>query len=209
MQFLSAKEFKAALLFLLLLVMGSMVITLSAWGYQPVISPGEISIAIPIGTYEIRTSATGDEIYINDFGRLMVPGKPNLPSNIFSLAIPPGAEVTQVRFETGEGVLLPGTYHIAPSILPRVIGQENPLLYEQDQKMYEEHFKSIYQSDDPYPSSVGEMVQASGYRKYNLVDVRQPQEYERGHLPGAKLIPVGELENRLKELDPTKPTIAY
>jgi sulfur-carrier protein adenylyltransferase/sulfurtransferase len=44
---------------------------------------------------------------------------------------------------------------------------------------------------------------------YNLVDVRQPQEYEGGHLPGAKLIPVGELESRLKELDPTKPTIAY
>jgi sulfur-carrier protein adenylyltransferase/sulfurtransferase len=45
--------------------------------------------------------------------------------------------------------------------------------------------------------------------EYNLVDVRQPQEYEGGHLPGAKLIPVGELESRLKELDPTKPTIAY
>jgi len=45
--------------------------------------------------------------------------------------------------------------------------------------------------------------------EYNLVDVRAPQEYEGGHLPGAKLIPVGELESRLKELDPTKPTIAY
>ncbi len=45
--------------------------------------------------------------------------------------------------------------------------------------------------------------------EYNLVDVRQPQEYESGHLPGAKLIPVGELETRLKELDPDKPTIAY
>ena len=45
--------------------------------------------------------------------------------------------------------------------------------------------------------------------EYNLVDVRQPQEYEGGHLPGAKLIPVGELEGRLKELDPKKPTIAY
>ncbi len=172
MLFLSVKEFKAALLFLLLLVAGSMVITFSAWGYQPVISPGEISTTIPIGTYEIRATATGDEIYINDFGRLMVPGKPNLPSSIFSIAIPPGAEVTQVRFETGEGVVLPGTYQIAPSTLPRVIGQENPLLYEQDQRMYEENFKSIYQNDDPYPSSVGEMVQASGYRKYNLVDVR-------------------------------------
>lgn len=45
--------------------------------------------------------------------------------------------------------------------------------------------------------------------EYNLVDVRQPQEYEGGHLPGAKLIPVGELESRFQELDPTKPTIAY
>jgi rhodanese-related sulfurtransferase len=44
---------------------------------------------------------------------------------------------------------------------------------------------------------------------YNLVDVRQPKEFEGGHLPGAKLIPVGELQDRLKEIDPHKPTIAY
>jgi rhodanese-related sulfurtransferase len=44
---------------------------------------------------------------------------------------------------------------------------------------------------------------------YNLVDVRQPKEYEQGHLPGAKLIPVGELHERLGELDPGKPTITY
>ena len=44
---------------------------------------------------------------------------------------------------------------------------------------------------------------------YNLVDVRQPHEYESRHLPGAQLIPVGDLEKRAKELDPHKPTIAY
>ncbi len=44
---------------------------------------------------------------------------------------------------------------------------------------------------------------------YNLVDVRQPHEYESGHLPGARLMPVGDLEKRAKELDPNKPTIAY
>jgi rhodanese-related sulfurtransferase len=48
-----------------------------------------------------------------------------------------------------------------------------------------------------------------GAEKYNLVDVRQPKEYEQGHLPGAQLIPLGELANRVKELDPNKPTIAY
>jgi rhodanese-related sulfurtransferase/rubrerythrin len=44
---------------------------------------------------------------------------------------------------------------------------------------------------------------------YNLVDVRQPREYEQGHLPGAQLIPVKTLDERLIELDPDKPTITY
>ena len=44
---------------------------------------------------------------------------------------------------------------------------------------------------------------------YNLVDVRTPKEYEKGHLPGARLIPVGELAKRLSELDPSKTTIVY
>jgi len=44
---------------------------------------------------------------------------------------------------------------------------------------------------------------------YNLVDVRTSKEYEQGHLPGARLIPVGELTNRLSEIDPKKPTIVY
>jgi len=44
---------------------------------------------------------------------------------------------------------------------------------------------------------------------FNLIDVRTPKEYERGHLAGAELIPIGELEKRLPELDPNKPTIVY
>ena len=44
---------------------------------------------------------------------------------------------------------------------------------------------------------------------FNLVDVRQPKEYERTHLAGARLIPVGELHSRVRELDPAKPTITY
>jgi rhodanese-related sulfurtransferase len=44
---------------------------------------------------------------------------------------------------------------------------------------------------------------------YNLVDVRTPKEYQGDHLPGARLIPIAELENRLPELDPKKPTVTY
>ena len=42
-----------------------------------------------------------------------------------------------------------------------------------------------------------------------ILDVRQPKEYESGHIPGAKLIPVGDLGDRVNELDPEKPTLVY
>ena len=45
--------------------------------------------------------------------------------------------------------------------------------------------------------------------EFNLIDVRQPKEYERDHIPGANLIPMAELKNRLNEIDAEKPTIAY
>ncbi len=56
---------------------------------------------------------------------------------------------------------------------------------------------------------VRQFLKEKTQEEYNLVDVRQPEEYEQGHLPGARLIPVGELPNRLAELDPNKPTIVY
>jgi sulfur-carrier protein adenylyltransferase/sulfurtransferase len=44
---------------------------------------------------------------------------------------------------------------------------------------------------------------------FTLLDVRQPGEYEKERIPGAKLIPLPDLTGRLDELDPTKPIIAY
>ena len=42
-----------------------------------------------------------------------------------------------------------------------------------------------------------------------LIDVREPFEWEICHLDGATLIPMGELPNRLEELDKTKDVVAY
>ena len=56
---------------------------------------------------------------------------------------------------------------------------------------------------------IREFLNQKSQEEYNLIDVRQPEEYEIRHLPGAQLIPVGELPNRLAELDPNKPTIVY
>jgi rhodanese-related sulfurtransferase len=42
-----------------------------------------------------------------------------------------------------------------------------------------------------------------------LVDVRQPEEFAIGHLPGARLIPLGELPRRLDEIPEGAEVVAY
>jgi molybdopterin/thiamine biosynthesis adenylyltransferase/rhodanese-related sulfurtransferase/molybdopterin converting factor small subunit len=45
--------------------------------------------------------------------------------------------------------------------------------------------------------------------KFQLIDVREPHEYQICSIPGAKLIPLGELPKRLSELDPSSEIIAH
>jgi hypothetical protein len=135
------------------------------------VGDGVVNVIIPIESYKIEKTTEGDILSAKDFGRLLVPGKPNLPSKIFSVAIPPGAKLVGISFDTKDVVLF-GSYKILPSPLPRVVGEENPLLYEQELNRYNENYKSVYDSSNPYPASAVELVGMGGYRKYNLVDVR-------------------------------------
>jgi len=65
----------------------------------------------------------------------------------------------------------------------------------------------------PVPIWTAEEVRAflreRSAESYNLIDVRQPEEYEGGHLPGARLLPMAELKHRLGDRDRSKPTITY
>jgi len=69
-----------------------------------------------------------------------------------------------------------------------------------------DYFKPV---DTWSPDKARQFLNEKSPQEYNLVDVRTPKEYEEEHLPGARLIPVGELESRWKELDRSKPTITY
>jgi len=42
-----------------------------------------------------------------------------------------------------------------------------------------------------------------------LIDVRQPPEYNFARIPDAKLIPLGEIVRRMDEIDPSKETILH
>lgn len=52
-------------------------------------------------------------------------------------------------------------------------------------------------------------IESAPQQSYQLVDVRQPKEYQDQHIPGAILIPLGELKDRVDELSPDLPTIVY
>jgi len=135
-------------------------------------SDDTIAVTIPIGPYQITASGKGDEISIDNFGQLLVPGKPNLPSKIVEIAIPPGAKIVSVTCRTGTRIILPGMYHVAPSPLPRVIGTENPQIAMQEQQRYEQNYRTVYSSNTPYPPQVIEFIQTAHYRKYTMADVR-------------------------------------
>lgn len=45
--------------------------------------------------------------------------------------------------------------------------------------------------------------------EFQLLDVRQPKEFQAGHLAGSLLIPLKELSERAGELSKEKPVIIY
>jgi len=48
-----------------------------------------------------------------------------------------------------------------------------------------------------------------GYRKAQLIDVREPNEFDGGHILGARNIPVTQLKERLVEIRQDKPVYLY
>jgi rhodanese-related sulfurtransferase len=49
-------------------------------------------------------------------------------------------------------------------------------------------------------AAVGEVLSAGAL----LLDVREPEEWDAGHAPGAHHVPLGQLPDRMGELDPAR-----
>ena len=56
---------------------------------------------------------------------------------------------------------------------------------------------------------VKKRVEESATGDFTLLDVREPAEYESGHLPGAVHIPLSRLADRSGELDRDRPVVTY
>ena len=59
------------------------------------------------------------------------------------------------------------------------------------------------------PEEAADYMKSFSEDQYTLLDVRQPSEYEAGHIPGALLIPLPELPVRQEELDTKKAIIVH
>jgi rhodanese-related sulfurtransferase/rubrerythrin len=60
-----------------------------------------------------------------------------------------------------------------------------------------------------FPEDLEDFVRDNPAGSYVLLDVRQPVEYERRHLPGAHLVPLPELPNSISQFDRQKTVIVY
>ena len=63
-------------------------------------------------------------------------------------------------------------------------------------------------ADEPIPEEIS-VSQAKAEKDAGafILDVREPAEWEEGHIPGATLIPLGQLEQRTRELPQDKEII--
>lgn len=170
------------LLCIALLICSSFFVSASAT-IQPVVSNPKqelsyahhddtVRVTIPIEQYSLIYDNGIPQIIIPGFGNSLAAGTPSLPSRIFSIAIPPGAELVDMCFYAESSVQLSDINYIQPVPISRTLSQENHDLFQLRQKQYDETVDLIYSTDDPFPDSIGEFVRTAGYRKYNLVDVR-------------------------------------
>ncbi len=75
--------------------------------------------------------------------------------------------------------------------------------------MFEKLKKYFTPADSFTADQARNYIEAHKQGDFTLLDVRQDAEYERGHIPGATLIPITQLSDSMDQLDPEKPILVY
>lgn len=60
-----------------------------------------------------------------------------------------------------------------------------------------------------YPEDLRDYMSSHRERRYTLLDVRETEEYEQEHIPGALNLPLSELEDRLEDIPRDKDLVVY
>jgi len=125
---------------------------------------GTLLVTLESAPYSISYLPNGKaEIGMETFGSILSPGCPELPSRVFLIGVPPGAEVTSVELASEHHEEIPGNYDIsnAPAFCS---GISNNSGYESN----EEAFSPMVF----FPSDVFEYLGMGQLRKYSFARVR-------------------------------------
>jgi hypothetical protein len=130
---------------------------------------GHLDITLTAGDYRIVPGENGSHrVEMEEFGALLIPGKPKLPARVFSIALPPGARVTSVTFQPEPAVPVPGVQRIAP-VPPTFPLTEDARLRALKISQYEEAYRSCYGTDQSFPEQPALKVGQGALRRYNFV----------------------------------------
>jgi len=99
----------------------------------------------------------------------------------------------------------------------RLSGEDVTQLFGQLRNVAERHLADVQQlvndylktRDDLEPIPAQELLERVRADLVTVLDVRPPEEYQSGHLPGAINVPLNELESHFKNLDPEQEIVAY
>ena len=121
-----------------------------------------IEISLKSNPYQIKEVTGGVEICMDNYGSILNPGEPKLPSKIFYIGVPPGSEVNSVEIVNKDKEVIPGFYDVVPNI-----GFSNGI-----ETISSEKKSDIYSSDMSYPSLIYEFVGMGQMRKYSFAKIR-------------------------------------
>ena len=99
----------------------------------------------------------------------------------------------------------------------RLSGDDISALFGAMRAVAERHLADVGRLVDDYltikdalePVPAGELLERVKAGLVTVLDVRPPEEFAAGHLPGAINVPLQELERRLGEFDPAGEIVAY
>lgn len=99
----------------------------------------------------------------------------------------------------------------------RLSGMDVSALFGSLREVAERHLADVNRLVDDYlkvkddlePLPADQLLERVRDGLVSVLDVRPPEEFEAGHLPGAVNIPLGELEKHLDELNPEREVVAY
>ena len=173
------RKLGAILITLALLLSVAPIVTADDGDGGALASSGSITVTLESEDFEIReVEFLGEEysdIVMEDFGSILVPGKPKLPAKTFLIGLPPGAEATSVTLVNEVEDELPGTYRVLPA--PPPVSGNQTAAWEEDEE--------LYSSEGPYPETVFEYTGMGQMRKYCFARVNfRPLAYypESGEL---------------------------